>query len=63
MEEEHGDQHFQGQSLPLDQESYFGGALKCAMEDFQVDFIVDKGAFAKTIKVPLKKFTLVGATT
>ncbi|MCL5039351.1 MAG: Holliday junction branch migration DNA helicase RuvB [Firmicutes bacterium] len=34
-----------------------------AMEDFQVDFIVDKGAFAKTIKVPLKKFTLVGATT
>jgi len=34
-----------------------------AMEDFQVDFIVDKGAFAKTIKVPLKRFTLVGATT
>ncbi len=34
-----------------------------AMEDFQVDFLVDKGAFAKTIKVPLKHFTLVGATT
>ena len=34
-----------------------------AMEDFQVDFMVDKGAFAKTIKVPLKRFTLVGATT
>ncbi len=34
-----------------------------AMEDFQVDFVVDKGAFAKTVKVPLKPFTLVGATT
>lgn len=34
-----------------------------AMEDFQVDFVVDKGAFAKTIKLPLKRFTLVGATT
>jgi Holliday junction DNA helicase RuvB len=34
-----------------------------AMEDYQVDFLVDKGAFAKTIKVQLKHFTLVGATT
>lgn len=34
-----------------------------AMEDFTVDFVVDKGAFAKTIKIPLKRFTLVGATT
>jgi Holliday junction DNA helicase RuvB len=34
-----------------------------AMEDFQVDFVVDKGAFAKTIKIPLKPFTLIGATT
>ncbi|UCD57429.1 MAG: Holliday junction branch migration DNA helicase RuvB [Candidatus Hydrogenedentota bacterium] len=34
-----------------------------AMEDFQVDFLVDKGAFAKTIKVQLKHFTFVGATT
>ncbi len=34
-----------------------------AMEDFKVDFIVDKGAFARVINVPLKKFTLVGATT
>jgi Holliday junction DNA helicase RuvB len=34
-----------------------------AMEDFQVDFLVDKGAFAKSIKVQLKRFTLVGATT
>ncbi len=34
-----------------------------AMEDFKVDFVVDKGMFAKTVNVPLKKFTLVGATT
>ncbi len=34
-----------------------------AMEDFQVDFMVDKGAFAKTIKVKLKQFSLIGATT
>jgi len=34
-----------------------------AMEDFRVDFIIDKGAFAKTVNVPLKRFTLVGATT
>jgi Holliday junction DNA helicase RuvB len=34
-----------------------------AMEDFKVDFVVDKGMFAKTINIPLKKFTLAGATT
>ncbi len=34
-----------------------------AMEDFKVDFVVDKGAFAKVINVPLKHFTLIGATT
>jgi Holliday junction DNA helicase RuvB len=34
-----------------------------AMEDFRVDFVVDKGTFAKTINVPLKGFTLIGATT
>ncbi len=34
-----------------------------AMESFQIDFIVDRGAYAKTIKLPLKHFTLVGATT
>jgi len=34
-----------------------------AMEDFKIDFVVDKGAFAKVINVPLKGFTLIGATT
>ncbi|HTU82707.1 MAG TPA: Holliday junction branch migration DNA helicase RuvB [Candidatus Acidoferrales bacterium] len=34
-----------------------------AMEDFQIDFVVERGAYAKTLKLPLKRFTLVGATT
>jgi len=35
-----------------------------AMEDFQVDLVIDKGAFAqKKLKLSLKRFTLVGATT
>ena len=34
-----------------------------AMEDFQIDFVIDKGPYAKTIKLDLKHFTLVGATT
>jgi Holliday junction DNA helicase RuvB len=37
--------------------------LYSAMEDFVVSFVVGKGAFAKTIRVPIKHFTLVGATT
>jgi len=34
-----------------------------AMESFQIDFVIDKGPYAKTIKFNLKAFTLVGATT
>lgn len=34
-----------------------------AMEGFQIDFIIDKGPYAKTIKFNLKPFTLVAATT
>lgn len=45
--------------LPVNIEEF----LYPAMEDFKVDFVVDKGMFAKTINIPLKKFTLVGATT
>jgi holliday junction DNA helicase RuvB len=45
--------------LPVNIEEF----LYPAMEDFKVDFVVDKGMFAKTINVPLKSFTLVGATT
>lgn len=34
-----------------------------AIEDFKADFTVDKGAYARVINLPLKRFTLVGATT
>ncbi|MCG8431161.1 MAG: Holliday junction branch migration DNA helicase RuvB [Candidatus Omnitrophica bacterium] len=34
-----------------------------AMENFQIDFVIDKGQYARTIKFNLKPFTLVGATT
>lgn len=34
-----------------------------AMENSQIDFLVDKGPYARTIKFNLKRFTLLGATT
>jgi Holliday junction DNA helicase RuvB len=34
-----------------------------AMESFKIDFVVDKGPYAKTINFNLKPFTLIGATT
>lgn len=34
-----------------------------AMEDFKVDFVLDKGPNARTVNMQLKRFTLVGATT
>ncbi|MBU0468592.1 MAG: Holliday junction branch migration DNA helicase RuvB [Candidatus Omnitrophica bacterium] len=34
-----------------------------AMENFKIDFIVDKGPYAKTVNFNLKPFTLIGATT
>ena len=34
-----------------------------AMEDFKVDFVLDKGPYAKAIPLAVKPFTLVGATT
>lgn len=34
-----------------------------AMEDFSLDFISGKGPMARSIRLPLKKFTLIGATT
>ncbi|MBF0619649.1 MAG: Holliday junction branch migration DNA helicase RuvB [Candidatus Omnitrophica bacterium] len=34
-----------------------------AMESFKIDFVVDKGPYAKTINFTLKPFTLIGATT
>jgi holliday junction DNA helicase RuvB len=34
-----------------------------AMEDFKVDFVLDKGPYAKAFPLAVKPFTLVGATT
>jgi Holliday junction DNA helicase RuvB len=33
------------------------------MEDYQIDIMVGQGPAARSIKLPLKKFTLIGATT
>jgi holliday junction DNA helicase RuvB len=45
--------------LPANVEEF----LYPAMEDFKIDFVIDKGQFARTINLDLKKFTLIGATT
>lgn len=37
--------------------------LYVAMEDFQIDVLVGKGIGARSVRVPIKPFTLVGATT
>ncbi len=34
-----------------------------AMEDFSLDIIIGKGPAARSIRMPLKRFTLIGATT
>jgi Holliday junction DNA helicase RuvB len=34
-----------------------------AMEDFKVDITLDQGAHARTVTIPIKPFTLIGATT
>jgi len=38
-------------------------SLYPVMEDFELDIIIGQGPSAKTIKLPVPKFTLVGATT
>ena len=34
-----------------------------AMEDFELDIVIGQGPGARSVKVPLQKFTLIGATT
>src|SRR5215813_2325343 len=34
-----------------------------AMEDFSVNFVMDKGLNARSMRIPLRPFTMVGATT
>jgi Holliday junction DNA helicase RuvB len=45
--------------LPISVEEF----LYPAIEEFKVDFTVDSGPHARTINIPLKPFTLIGATT
>ncbi len=45
--------------LPRNVEEY----LYSAMENYEIEIIVDKGPNAKSIKLKLKPFTLIGATT
>ncbi len=45
--------------MPVAVEEY----VYSAMEDYKIDFVVDSGMHAKTITLPLKPFTLIGATT
>jgi len=45
--------------IPIALEEY----LYSAMEDFKIDVQIDSGMHAKTITLPLKPFTLIGATT
>lgn len=37
--------------------------LYSAMEDFAIDIVIGQGAGAKTVRLPLPRFTLIGATT
>jgi Holliday junction DNA helicase RuvB len=57
----------QGQVLFIDEihrlPSVVEEFLYPAMESFRVDFVLDRGAYARTVTVPIKRFTLVGATT
>jgi hypothetical protein len=34
-----------------------------AMEDYQIDILIGQGPAARSMKLPLKPFTLIGATT
>ncbi len=37
--------------------------LYSAMEDYRIDILIDKGPAARSVQIPLEKFTLIGATT
>jgi Holliday junction DNA helicase RuvB len=58
---EHGDVFFIDEihRMPRVVEEY----VYPAMEDFMVDFVLDKGPYAEAVRIPVKPFTLVGATT
>ena len=57
----------EGDVLFIDEIHRLGGVIEeylyPAMEDYRIDVVFDSGAHAKTLKMPLKRFTLIGATT
>lgn len=57
----------QGEVLFIDEIHRMGPAVEeilyPALEDYRLDLIVGQGPAADTVEVPLKRFTLVGATT
>jgi Holliday junction DNA helicase RuvB len=56
-----------GDVLFIDEIHRLGGVVEeylyPAMEDFRIDVMLDRGAYARTYKLQLERFTLVGATT
>jgi Holliday junction DNA helicase RuvB len=56
-----------GDVLFIDEIHRLGGVVEeylyPALEDFRIDVMLDRGAYAKTYKLPLERFTLIGATT
>jgi Holliday junction DNA helicase RuvB len=57
----------EGDVLFIDEIHRLGGVVEeflyPALEDFRIDIVMDRGAYAKTFKLPLARFTLIGATT
>ncbi len=58
---QHGDVLFIDEihRLPVTVEEF----IYSAMEDFRIDICLDSGLNARTVQIPLKPFTLIGATT
>ncbi len=56
-----------GDVLFIDEIHRLGGVVEeylyPALEDFRIDVMLDRGVYAKTYKLPLERFTLIGATT
>ena len=56
-----------GDVLFIDEVHRLGHAVEeylyAAMEDFVVDITLEQGAYAKSVRIPLPRFTLAGATT
>lgn len=56
-----------GDILFIDEIHRLGGVVEeylyPALEDFRIDVMLDRGPYAKTYKLPIERFTLIGATT